>query len=121
MVLVDVTLNVILGNVWCGANVTLAKMRRRTNVTPDPTNVTPAAGNVTPVSILSHPNVTLTPGRADHCAVSGESRGDVSGQTLASASRDAARRRRVMPGYAVASTGSASSPGVASRSACGRP
>jgi hypothetical protein len=40
MVLMDVTLNVILGSASFGANVTLADVHRRTNVTPAVDNVT---------------------------------------------------------------------------------
>ena len=82
----DVTLNVILGNMSCGANVTLAHGRRRTNVTlasirvrldvtPDPPDVTPADANVTlgqphdQLNVTPDPtNVTLTLGMASSVA-----------------------------------------------------
>ena len=111
MVLMDVTLNVILGNVSCGANVTLAQMRRRTNVTLGPIFVIPTSPPTRPTSprqpptspsvkFHDHSNVTPTrptsPSRSEgrhRWLVSGASCGDSSYQTLAAASRDAARRR----------------------------
>ncbi len=129
MVLMDVTLNVILGNVSCGANVTsLMCIDEPTSpwhqFTINPTS--PPAGPTSPRPMPTSPSVNLTlnptspptrptspsvkftiipaspptrptsPSRLEErlrCVVRGKSRGDVSDQTFASASRDAVRRR----------------------------
>jgi len=99
-------------------NVTLASIHNQPNVTPDPTNATPADANITPGQshdqsdvtpdptnvtlgqIHDHSNVTPTrptsPSRLEErfrCVVRGKSRGAVSDQSFASASRDVVRRR----------------------------
>ena len=86
MVLMDVTRNVILANSKCPPNVTLTHAERRLNVTLTPVHVRSA------VTLVVR-NVTLTSGRGIVPDVMGKSCMDVSGQVLASVSRNAAGRR----------------------------
>jgi hypothetical protein len=102
MIRSDVTLNVILNNASRRAHVTLAHVRRHTNVTlgstrPVPTSPPPLATSprtlrtspsvkftVAPTSPPTRPTSPSRPEGGHHCVVSGESCGDVGDQTLAS-------------------------------------